>query len=151
VPVRTAVFLVLMLAFYGLSYDWSGAMPSLVILLLLIPSVWGLGIVGAAAVMTFRRGNSAVGLAGTLIALASGAYFPLTLLPEWLQTIMRATPMAIALEKIRDALIGGTGWSGIGTAAAMLLAWAFCSLVIGLLAFRRALARERRLGTLGLY
>ena len=151
VPVRTAVFFVLMLAFYGLAYEWNGALPSLVILLLLIPSVWGLGIVGAATVMTFRRGNSAVGLAGMFIALASGAYFPLTLLPEWLQSLMRATPMAIALQRIRDALIGGTGWSGIGVAAAVLIGWAVCSLAVGLLAFRRALKRERRLGTLGLY
>lgn len=151
VPVRTAVFFALMFAFYGLSYEWSGAVPSLVILLLLIPSVWGLGVVGAAVVMTFRRGTAAVGLAGMFIALASGAYFPLSLLPEWLQVIMRATPMAVALQKIRDALLGGTGWSGIGGAAAILLVWAVCSLAVGLVAFRRALARERRLGTLGLY
>lgn len=151
VPIRTAVFFILMLVLYGLSYDWSGALPSLVILLLLIPSVWGLGVVGAAAVMTFRRGNTAVGLAGMFIALASGAYFPLTLLPEWLQSVMWATPMAIALQKMRDALIGGTGWSGIGVAALILLLWAVGTLAIGLLAFRRALARERRLGTLGLY
>jgi ABC-2 type transport system permease protein len=151
VPVRTAVFFALMMLFYGLTYDWSGALPSLVILLLLIPSVWGLGIVGAAAVMTFRRGTGTVGLAGMFIALASGAYFPLTLLPEWLQSIMRATPMAIALQRIRDALIGGTGWSNIGVAAAILIGWAACSLAIGLLAFRHAVRRERRLGTLGLY
>ncbi len=151
VPIRTAVFFALMVAFYGLSYEWSGAVPSLVILLLLIPSVWGLGVVGAAVVMTFRRGAAAVGLTGMFIALASGAYFPLSLLPEWLQAIMRATPMAIALQKIRDALVGGTGWSGIGGAAIVLLVWAVCSLAVGLLAFRRALARERRLGTLGLY
>ena len=151
VPVRTAVFFALMMVFYGLTYEWSGVLPSLVILILLIPSVWGLGIVGAAMVMTFRRGNGAVGLAGMFIALCSGAYFPLTLLPTWLQTLMRATPMAIALQRIRDALIGGTAWSGIGIAAAVLIGWAACSLAVGLLAFRRALGRERRLGTLGLY
>ena len=54
-------------------------------------------------------------------------------------------------QRIRDALIGGTGWSGIGIAAAVLAAWALFSLAAGLLAFRQALARERRLGTLGLY
>jgi len=151
IPVRTAVFLGLMFALYGLNYQWSGAVPSLVILVLLIPSVWGLGIVGAAAVMTFRRGNSTVALAGMFIALASGAYFPISLLPTWLQSIMRATPMAIALQRIRDALIGGTGWSGVGVASAVMLAWAAVSLTIGLLCFRQALARERRLGTLGLY
>ena len=151
VPVRTAVFFLLMFALYGLEYQWSGALPSLLIMMLLIPSVWGLGVVGAAAVMTFRRGTSTVGLAGMFIALASGAYFPITLLPEWLQSIMRATPMAIALERIRDALIGGTGWTGIGAATALLLAWAVGSLAVGLTAFRAALSRERRLGTLGLY
>ena len=37
VPLRTAVFFALMMVFYGLTYEWSGVLPSLVILILLIP------------------------------------------------------------------------------------------------------------------
>jgi ABC-2 type transport system permease protein len=151
VPLRTGLFMAIMLAVYGLQYDASGVVPSLLMLLLLVPSVWGLGILAAAAVMTFRRGNGSVGLAGMLLALASGAYFPLALLPGWLQAIATATPMAIALERMRDSLLGGSGWGGIGPAAAALVLWALVSLALGLLAFRVALRRERGRGTLGLY
>jgi ABC-2 type transport system permease protein len=151
VPLRTTAFFGLMVAVYGLAFHWDGLVPALLILLLLVPSVWGLGIIGAAAIMTFRRGTGTVGLFAMLLALASGAYFPLALLPPWLHTVMAATPLAIALERIRDALLGGSGWTGIGFASAELLAWAIVTLGLGLFAFRLALRREQRLGTLGLY
>jgi ABC-2 type transport system permease protein len=151
VPIRTAAFFSLMLAAYGLDFNWDGMLPALAVLLLLVPSVWGLGIVGAAVIMTFRRGSGSVGLVGMLLALGSGAYFPLALLPHWLHVGMKATPMAIALERIRDSLLGGAGWSGFGLAALELFAWAALSLAVGLSAFRLALRREQRQGTLGLY
>jgi ABC-2 type transport system permease protein len=151
VPIRTAAFFGLMFLAYGLAFHWDGLVPSLVVLVLLIPSVWGLGILGAAAIMTFRRGAGSVGLAGMLLAIASGAYFPIALLPTWLQAIAQATPLAIALEQSRNALLGGSGWDGVGPAVVQLLGWAVVSFGVGLAAFRLALRRERRLGTLGLY
>lgn len=151
VPIRTAVFFALMLVVYGLDFHWNGLIPGLLVLLLLVPSVWGLGILGAAVIMTFRRGSGSIGLVGMLLALASGAYFPLALLPQWLQSTMEATPMAVALQQIRDALLGGTGWHGVALASSKLVLWAVASLIVGLFAFRLALSRERRLGTLGLY
>jgi hypothetical protein len=44
---------------------------------------------------------------------------------------------AAKADAFRDALIGGTGWSGIGIAAAVLAAWALFSLAAGLLPFGR--------------
>ena len=102
-------------------------------------------------VMTFRRGNSAVGLAGMFIALASGAYFPLTLLPEWLQSVDAGDADGDRPGADPRRAHRWHGMERIGAAAAVLIAWAVCSLAIGLVAFRRAVKRERRLGTLGLY
>jgi hypothetical protein len=52
---------------------------------------------------------------------------------------------------MREPLLGGTGWEGVGRAVAVLLSLAVASLVLGAVAFRSALRRERRRGTLGLY
>ena len=57
----------------------------------------------------------------------------------------------IAVEGMREPLLGGTGWEGVGRAVAILLPLSAVSLALGAVAFRAALRRERRQGTLGLY
>jgi ABC-type polysaccharide/polyol phosphate export permease len=101
--------------------------------------------------LTFRRGSGAVGLGTATLTLASGAYFPLDLLPPWVSGIAAANPLAIAIEGMRKAVLGGAGWSETATSAAVLLPWSAVTLAAGAFAFKLALARERRNGTLGLY
>jgi ABC-2 type transport system permease protein len=151
VPVRMTVLLLVVALTLGLDFRADGILPSLVLLLCFVPFVWGLGLIAAGAVVTFRRGGGVIGVAMAALGLASGAFFPLALLPGWVQTIAEANPVAIAIEGIREALIGGTGWSDIGTSALVLVPLSAVSVFAGVLAFRAALAREYRNGTLGLY
>jgi ABC-2 type transport system permease protein len=151
IPVRmTALLLAVALAF-GLDFAPDGILPSLLLLVCFVPFVWGLGLVAAATIVTFRRGGGLVGFAMSILGLASGAFFPLTLLPGWIQTITEKNPVAVAMEGTREALIGGAGWSGIGSDMLTLLPLSVVALAAGLAAFRAALAREHRNGTLGLY
>ena len=151
VPVRTVVFLGAMTAAFGLGFDASGVLPALLVLLAFIPFVWGLGVVGAAAILTIRRGSGVAAIAGGLLALFSGAYFPLTLLPEWLQQIAECNPIAVALDGMRSSLLGGADWSETAGDLAILIPMSLVSLLIGLAAFRLALRHERSRGTLGVY
>ena len=48
-------------------------------------------------------------------------------------------------------MLGGTGWDGVWPAVAILAGCASVTLTGGMIAFRAALARERRRGSLGLY
>lgn len=151
VPVRTAVFLGTMVLAFGLGFHTDGVVPALVALLVLIPFVWGLGLVTAGAILTFKRGAAAAGIFGTLLALGSGSYFPVDLLPGWAVSAAEANPIAITLESMRGALLGGAGWSSLGDDLLVVAAGSAASLAVGLAVFGWALARERRLGTLGLY
>jgi ABC-type polysaccharide/polyol phosphate export permease len=85
------------------------------------------------------------------LGLASGAFFPLAVLPQWLQRLAEANPVAIVMEGTRDALIGGGDWGAVASDLVILVPLAACALFAGLMAFRAALAREHRNGTLGLY
>ena len=151
VPLRMGLFVGALGIAFGLGYQASGVLPSVVILLGFLPFLWGLGLVSAAAVLTFKRGNGALMTGGTVLGLASGALFPLALFPEWVRTVAKANPLAIAISGTRQALIGGTGWASVGTDLLELLPLAIVALALGTIAFRLALRRERRLGTLGLY
>ena len=150
-PLRTAVFLAFMVAFAGVALEPSGILPSSAILLAFIPFVWGLGIVSAAAILTFKRGSGAMGLGALLLGLTSGAFFPLSLLPGWIAALAEYNPLAIAIEALRETLLGGTGWAGVGEDIALLVPLSTLALLAGTLAFRLALRREQRRGTLGLY
>ncbi len=151
IPVRTACFLGVMVAAFGIGIDAGGLLPAAVLLVAFIPFIWGLGVMGAAGIVTFKRGAGMTGIVGTLLGLASGAYFPLTLLPGWAQGTAEANPIAIALDGLRGLLLGGEGWGSIAGDLAILAPVSVVSLALGILAFRLALRRERRRGTIGLY
>jgi ABC-type polysaccharide/polyol phosphate export permease len=153
VPIRTVVFLLIVVGFMGVDFNLAGLLPTVVILLFFIPFTWGLGVVSAALVLTFKRGSGSLGVGVTLLILGSGAYFPVEYLPEWVQTLTQANPVTIALDAARNALLGSgpTDWSVIWSSVLALTPWAILSLVVGTWAFRMALRRERRRGTMGMY
>ena len=151
IPIRIALFL----AFASVAFDvhivLSGLGPAAGILLFFIPFVWGLGALGAAGVMTFRRGAGFVGIGLSVLTIASGTYFPITLLPPWLEWIARHNPVTLALAGTRLALLGGAGWEAVMPAIKVLAPVALITISVGVFALRGAVRRERRLGTLGLY
>jgi ABC-2 type transport system permease protein len=150
-PLRTFVFIALISVLFGLHYTWAGLGPALVVVLCFLPFVWGLGLVGAASIVTFKRGGAGVGLGAGVLTLISGVYFPLTLFPGWLQTAAEVNPLAVAIQDVREALLGAAGWSEIAPDLLVLVPLSALSLVAGLVAFRIALRREKRLGTISLY
>jgi ABC-2 type transport system permease protein len=151
IPLRTAGFLIAVALAFGLNFDPSGLVPALLVLLVFIPFVWGLGVASAAVIMTFRRGGGVVGIGVVGLGLISGIYFPLELLPGWLEAIAVFNPIAIAITGMREALLGGVGWEEALRDMLVLAPMSAASLILGLTAFRQAVRRERRLGTLGLY
>jgi ABC-2 type transport system permease protein len=151
IPLRTAVFLGGITLAFGLHFSASGIVPALVMLLAFIPFVWGLGVLTAALLLTFRRGGGLVGMGAVIVGLLSGVYFPLTLLPDWLEGIAHANPVAQAIQGMREALLGSASLVDIAPNVALVLPFSAASLALGLGAFRLAVRRERRRGTLGLY
>ncbi len=71
IPVRTAVFLGAVAAVFGLHFAGGGIVPAAIVLLVFAPVVWGLGLISAAAVLTFRRGEGLIGIGASLLALSS--------------------------------------------------------------------------------
>ena len=151
VPLRTVAFLGLATALLNVPFDMSNVGPAITGLVLFMPVVWGLGVVIAAGILTFRRGGGAIGLAGAVLGAGSGAYFPLELLPGWLQAVMAYNPITITLNVMRAAMIGGVDWRALMSDYVVLAAMSVVSLLLGHLAFRAALRRELRLGTLNQY
>lgn len=151
VPIRTAVFLGLTALLFDANYHLEGVLPAGAVLLAFIPFVWGLGVISAAATLTFRRGAGGVGFLVSIATVGSGAYFPLSVLPTWVQEIAAYNPVAIAVTSMREALLGGSTWVDVWPSVVKLIPMSALAMLLGAIAFRAAIARERRRGTLGLY
>jgi ABC-2 type transport system permease protein len=151
VPLHAAVLLAVIALTFGLRLHLDGVLPAAVILVAFVPCVWGLGLVSAGAILTFRRGAGLVTLAATAMAFTAGAYFPVAVLPAWLASLSAINPLGLALEGVRETLIGGAGWAPVGERLVILLPLSAAALAVGVAVFRLAVERERRLGTLGLY
>jgi ABC-2 type transport system permease protein len=150
VPIRTALFFVLLAVTFGLSFEPSGIAPAVLSLVLFIPFVWGLGVMSAAITLTIRRGGGIFALGVSVLIIGSGAFFPLELLPNWITTVAQFNPITLAVEGVRKPLLGG-GWEGIWPQGLLLAPVSLLTLAVGLYGFRLALRREQRRGTLGLY
>jgi ABC-2 type transport system permease protein len=151
IPLQTAAFLVAIAVTFGLHFEPGGVLPATILLVAFIPFVWGLGVLSAAMTLTFRRGTNAVALGALLVAFASGLYFPVDLLPGWVASLAEINPLALAVDGMRSALLGGAGWSELASTLVRVVPLSAGSLLVGIAAFRLALRREQRLGTLGLY
>jgi ABC-2 type transport system permease protein len=150
-PLRMGVYLALIAVAFGLDFAASGVAPAALVFMLFAPFVWGLGLLSAAGVMTFKRGAAGVGLGVSLLVLVSGAYFPLELLPGWVEQVAQLNPLAIAIGSVRDALLGDAGWHSLSAEVLLIVPMAVASLAVGIIAFRLAVQREHSRGTIGLY
>jgi ABC-2 type transport system permease protein len=151
IPIRSCLFLAVVALVFGLHLHASGILPAAIAIVVFIPFVWGLGVATAGLLLTLRRGMAVTGFGAAVLMALSGAYFPLDVLPSWLHAAANANPVAVAIEAVRRALIGGEGWTGIPVAVAQLAPAGIVSLVVGLVVFRVCLRRELRRGSLGLY
>jgi ABC-2 type transport system permease protein len=151
VPLRTLIFLVTLTLLADLAFSFDAIGPLVLVLLGFIPFLWGLSLIGAASMLTFRRGGGVAGIVGLVLVVASGSYFPISVLPPWLQSFAEVNPVTVAVEGVREALLGIASPSDAVEDVMTILPYAVVALIVGLMAVRLALRRERRRGTLGTY
>lgn len=111
----------------------------------------GVGLMGTALVLVFRRATAVTGWLVAVLALVGGEMFPPDLLPGWLATFSVLSPFTQVLAIARAAVLEGAGWSKSWPEFAMLGLQAAACLALGLLALARGLAHARRTGGLSQY
>lgn len=113
---------------------------------LLIAFGWAIGLGVSAMILRLGLGAEELAWAGIfLVAPVSGVYYPITVLPPWLQAVANALPSAHVFEGMRAVLLDGTfPWDHFWWAAALNLVY----LAIGVLLFRWAIGYAREHGKL---
>ncbi len=90
---------------FGLDLQWATA-PLAIPIAILCAVAFGAIALGTAAVVVAYKRAPGIGFIVAGIALVSGIYFPVTLLPEWIRWVSEIQPFTPAVNLLRNTLIG---------------------------------------------
>jgi ABC-2 type transport system permease protein len=146
---RTAIILALLLLAFHLDLahaDFGGAV--LVLAAATLP-VLGLGILTAILPLLYpEKGEQMAFAVQGVLLLVSGVYYPLSVLPGWLQAVGWLSPLTYILEGIRASLLEHRTAAAQLPLAGLLTAMGIALLVGGVVLFGLAERRAQRLGLL---
>jgi ABC-2 type transport system permease protein len=123
----------------------------LLVLLLTIPSIYGIGIAFGSLVLRFKEANALVVIVRGTFLVFCGTTYPLSVLPEWMQTVAAWLPLTYAIHAIRALGLPGATLADVAGDLQRLAAFAVVLPLFGVLAFRMTERRSRRSGSLGHY
>lgn len=109
----------------------------------------GFGILAAFLPLLFpERGAQMTNVVQALLLLISGVYYPVTVLPGWMQMLARLSPATYALEAMRSAVLQNAAWSALVKDVLLLTAMGLVMIPVGLWVFGRAEIYAKKTGKL---
>ncbi|QSB04420.1 ABC transporter permease [Natronoglycomyces albus] len=132
---QLAIFLIMATVFYGLHLPtwWWVSIPLVVLANI---SFLAIGVVVGSIAET---GPGAAGLSNLIVmpmAFASGAFFPLSLSPDWLATLSLLSPMRYLNEGLQKVMVQGESPLSLGPQVGMLLLFTVVITAIGVKLFK---------------
>ncbi|MBI3088573.1 MAG: ABC transporter permease [Candidatus Omnitrophica bacterium] len=146
--VEVIVYVGLGVFVFGMDLSLMNIPAGLVVLGLLILSLSSLGVLSVSGILLFKEFDPVTWLLGGLMRLVSGVYFPLVLLPGWLQAVAAWLPLTYGLEGLRQAVLLGRPLAELGRVCLALGAFAVVGWAVALAAFSWTLNRLKRTGAL---
>jgi ABC-2 type transport system permease protein len=148
---QVLVYLILGAGFLGVSLEKSNYLAAGLILILTIITFSSLGIMAASFIMVIKRGDPVTWVFSAFANLLGGVYYPVSILPGWMQSIAKLIPVTYSLEAMRLALLQGASFNVLFPNIIALAGFSIILLPISLFAFRYAVQRARVEGSLTHY
>ncbi len=147
--IRTAVVLGVAMLAFDLDLSEANYWAALVVLAVCSISLVGFGVVAAVMpLLSPEKGQQVTYIISALLLLVSGVYYPVKVLPEWMQVIAQFSPVTYALEGSRAALLGGVGLPQVWGSLWPLLVMGAVFVPMGLFVFHLGESYAKRTGKL---
>jgi len=147
--IRTAIMFGVISIFFNLEVSNANYVSALVILAVCSVSLVGFGM--CAAVMPLlspEKGEQVAFIFASILLLVSGVYYPVDVLPNWMQSLAKFSPVTYALEGLRDALLNGASVTDLWSKIWPLLIMGVVFVPIGLWVFEAGERYAKRTGRL---
>jgi ABC-2 type transport system permease protein len=147
--VRTALLFAVVALFFGLHFQQADFGAALLLLAVASVSFAGIGMITAVLPLISPEKGASLGfIAQGLLLVVSGVYYPVSVMPHWMQVISKISPATYALRGIRSAVLDGTGLAGSWGAIWPLLVLGAVSIPLGWAVFRTGERYAKRHGKL---
>ena len=148
--VHTAAILLAMLVFFP-NLALTSANPVTVVSFFILGSFSFVGIAMLAAILPLlyvERGAQMTFVLQSVLLLVSGVYYPIDVLPGWMQVLSHLSPATYAIDGVRKGLIDGTPVSQLVGNIWPLVVMGIVMIPVGLWSFGRAERYAKRTGKL---
>ena len=135
--------------FFDLSMPNADFLAALVVIAIASVSFIGIGMMTSVMPLISPEKGMQLGfIAQGMLLVVSGVYYPVEVLPQWMEWIAVISPATYALDGVRDAIINGAGLSTMWDEIWPLLVIGVVSIPLGLWVFARGERYAKRHGKL---
>lgn len=149
--IQVIVYLLLGVFVFGINFGDANYLGAAIILLLTITSFGSIGILSASFIMVFKRGDPITWLINSLSWLLGGVFYPVQVLPDWLEKISYLLPITYSLEGMRHALLQGYSIKDLANNIFALLIFSIVLIPVSIFIFSKAVNRAKVDGSLAQY
>jgi ABC-2 type transport system permease protein len=147
--IRAGLLFGVVAALFGLSLPHADFAGALVVLAVASISFLGVGMMTAVLPLISPEKGTQLGfVAQGVMLVVSGVYYPVAVLPSWMQWVSKISPATYALRGIRSAIIDGAGIGSLWAEIWPLLVIGIVAVPLGLETFRRGEVYAKRHGKL---
>jgi ABC-2 type transport system permease protein len=147
--VRAILLFVVVALFFGLEMPNANYATALVLLAVSSISFVGVGMITAVLPLISPEKGAQLGfMAQGFLLVVSGVYYPVDVLPGWMQALSVISPATYALEGIRAAVLDGAGLGEVWGDLWPLLVLGALAVPVGLAVFRAGERYAKRHGKL---
>jgi ABC-2 type transport system permease protein len=136
---------------FGMPIAWPGVLAGGPAALLCGLAMAPLGLLAIAGMLVVKQTLSAVSILITVLSICAGVYFPVALLPGWIEWISKVQPFTPALDLLRHLVIDAPSQVSPWASVAKLVGFAAILFPIAIACLRWALRWSRARGTIAEY
>lgn len=146
--IRVLLNLVMGVFIFNVKLTGANYFGATLVLILTIIAFSSLGIISASFVMVLKKGNPITWIFGSTSSLLGGIYFPISVLPPWLQNFSYLLPITHSLEAMRLLLLQHYSLSAVANELKALIIFCAIFVPLSILTFKFALNRAKIEGSL---
>lgn len=133
---------------FGLQLHWSTVPLSVPVMGLALIAFLPFGLVFAALTVVIKQGNVGTSWLIALLSIIGGLYFPVSLLPHWVQTAAKLQPFTAATSVLRHLLVNSSIGEPLGSPLIKLALFASVLVPVSIFALASAIRLGQRRGTI---